>query len=44
MLAWLLAHSPAMVPLPGTSVPESYDQDLDALALELTAEEIGYLS
>ena len=44
MLAWLLAHSPALVPLPGASDPESYEQDLDALALELTVDEIGLLS
>jgi pyridoxine 4-dehydrogenase len=44
ILAWLLAHSPALVPLPGTPDPDSHGEDLDSMTLELTADEIGLLS
>jgi pyridoxine 4-dehydrogenase len=42
-LAWLLAHSPAMVPIPGTSSVDHFDENLGAEALELSPEEIASL-
>jgi pyridoxine 4-dehydrogenase len=38
-VAWLLAHSPVMVPIPGTSKLAHADDNLDAAWLELTDEE-----
>jgi aryl-alcohol dehydrogenase-like predicted oxidoreductase len=38
-VAWLLAHSPLMVPIPGTSKLEHADDNLDAAWLELTEDE-----
>ena len=38
-VAWLLAHSPAMVPIPGTSKIAHADDNLDAAWLELTEHE-----
>jgi pyridoxine 4-dehydrogenase len=43
-LAWLLARSPAVVPLPGTTKPEWFEQDLEALQIELTAAEVDRLT
>lgn len=37
-LAWLLAHSPAMVPIPGSTRPASIRDSAAAAALELPAE------
>jgi pyridoxine 4-dehydrogenase len=33
-LAWLLAHSPVCVPLPGSVDPIQFEEDLAALELE----------
>jgi aryl-alcohol dehydrogenase-like predicted oxidoreductase len=38
-LAWLLALSPVMIPIPGASRPESIQDSVKAAGLELTAEE-----
>ncbi len=38
-VAWLLAHSPVMVPIPGTSQLAHADDNLDAAWLELTDQE-----
>jgi pyridoxine 4-dehydrogenase len=42
-LAWLLAHSPAMLPIPGTSSVEHLEENVAAAALELTRDEIATL-
>jgi aryl-alcohol dehydrogenase-like predicted oxidoreductase len=39
-LAWLLAHSPVMLPIPGTSSVEHLEEDVAATGLELSREEI----
>ncbi len=43
-LAWLLARSPAMLPIPGTSSVEHLEENLAAAALRLSEEEFGELS
>jgi pyridoxine 4-dehydrogenase len=35
VLAWLLAHSPVMLPIPGTSKVQHLEEDLGAVALDL---------
>jgi pyridoxine 4-dehydrogenase len=42
-LAWLLHHSPALVPIPGTSSVEHLEQNVRALGLELDAEQLERL-
>ncbi|MGI9119462.1 MAG: aldo/keto reductase [Acidimicrobiales bacterium] len=42
-LAWLLAHSPAMLPIPGTGSVEHLEENLAAAELELSAEEVARL-
>jgi pyridoxine 4-dehydrogenase len=39
-LAWLLAKSPAMLPIPGTSSVEHLNENVAAAQLKLTAEEM----
>jgi aryl-alcohol dehydrogenase-like predicted oxidoreductase len=39
-LAWLLQHSPAMLPIPGTGSVDHREENAAAASLELTAEEI----
>ncbi len=39
-LAWLLARSPVMLPIPGTSSVEHLEEDVAATGLELSREEI----
>jgi aryl-alcohol dehydrogenase-like predicted oxidoreductase len=39
-LAWLLSLSPAIIPIPGASRPESIQDSVGALDLELTADEL----
>jgi aryl-alcohol dehydrogenase-like predicted oxidoreductase len=39
-LAWLLSLSPAIIPIPGASRPESIQDSARALELELTADEL----
>jgi pyridoxine 4-dehydrogenase len=40
VLAWLLASSPAMLPIPGTGSPEHAEDNIAAAAVELSREEI----
>ncbi len=42
-LAWLLQHSPVMLPIPGTSSLEHFEENLAAAELELTDEEMAAL-
>jgi pyridoxine 4-dehydrogenase len=42
-LAWLLGHSPAMLPIPGTSSVAHLEENVAAAMLELTDEEIAML-
>jgi aryl-alcohol dehydrogenase-like predicted oxidoreductase len=39
-LAWLLAQKPWIVPIPGTTKPSRLDENLGALAIELTADDL----
>lgn len=43
-LAWLLARSPVMLPIPGTSSVEHLEEDVAAASLQLSEEEFGELS
>jgi pyridoxine 4-dehydrogenase len=40
VLAWLLASSPVMLPIPGTGSPEHAEENIAAASLELSREEI----
>jgi pyridoxine 4-dehydrogenase len=40
VLAWLLAKSPAIMPIPGTGSPEHAEENVAAVSIELSAEEI----
>ena len=42
-LAWLLGHSPVIIPIPGTSTIAHFDENLDAAELELEPEELEML-
>jgi len=42
-LAWLLARSPVMVPIPGTSSPAHLEENIAATELELTGDELRAL-
>jgi pyridoxine 4-dehydrogenase len=44
VLAWLLARSPAMLPIPGTSSPGHLEENVAAARIELTADEVATLS
>jgi pyridoxine 4-dehydrogenase len=44
ILAWLLASSSAMLPIPGTGSPEHAEQNVAAAALELTNEEYNSIT
>lgn len=41
--AWLLQHSPAIIPIPGTSSLAHLDDNIDAAWLKLSTEEIAFL-
>ena len=43
-LAWLLARSPVMLPIPGTSSVEHLEENVAAAAIELSEEEVAELS
>ena len=43
MLAWLIAHCSAIVPLPGAPDLETYEEHLEAFAIDLTADELALL-
>jgi aryl-alcohol dehydrogenase-like predicted oxidoreductase len=40
-LAWLLSQKPWIVPIPGTRRVERLDENLEAVAVELTADDLG---
>jgi pyridoxine 4-dehydrogenase len=40
-LAWLLARSPVMLPIPGTSSVEHFEENVKAAEIELSAEEVA---
>jgi pyridoxine 4-dehydrogenase len=40
VLAWLLARSPAILPIPGTGSPAHLEENIGAAAIELSVEEI----
>jgi pyridoxine 4-dehydrogenase len=42
-LAWLLGHSPAMLPIPGTSSVAHLEENVAAATLELMDEEMAML-
>ena len=42
-LAWLLGHSPVVVPIPGTGSVEHLEENVAATGLELTDEEVAQL-
>ena len=42
-LAWALIHSPAMLPIPGTSKQPHLDENIDAAFVELSKDEIARL-
>lgn len=42
-LAWLLARSPVILPIPGTRSPEHLEENVAAAALELSADELAQL-
>jgi pyridoxine 4-dehydrogenase len=44
VLAWLLAISPAMLPIPGTSSPEHAEENVAATAIDLSRDEIEAIS
>ena len=43
-LAWLLAHSPVMLPIPGTSQVEHLEENVAAASIQLTDDELELLS
>jgi pyridoxine 4-dehydrogenase len=42
-LAWLLAHSPVTLPIPGTSQIAHFDENLEAMELQLEPDELAAL-
>jgi pyridoxine 4-dehydrogenase len=44
VLAWLLARSPQMLPIPGTGSPEHAEDNIAAAAIELSQQEIDAIS
>ena len=44
VLAWLLASSPAILPIPGTGSPEHVEENVAAAAIELSRDEIEAIS
>jgi pyridoxine 4-dehydrogenase len=44
VLAWMLAHSPAILPIPGTGSPEHADENVAATAIDLSRQEIDAIS
>jgi aryl-alcohol dehydrogenase-like predicted oxidoreductase len=43
-IAWLLARSPAMLPIPGTSSVAHLEENMAAASIELSADELARLS
>ena len=44
VLAWLLARSPQMLPIPGTGSPEHAEANVAAAAIELTPDEVAAIT
>lgn len=44
VIAWLLALSPAIIPLPGATRPESVADSVGASQVELTAEDVAHIT
>jgi pyridoxine 4-dehydrogenase len=44
VLAWMLARSPQILPIPGTGSPEHAESNVAAAAIELTSEEVAAIS
>jgi len=44
VLAWLLAQGPDVIPIPGTKHEERLDENLGALELRLTAQDVARIS
>ena len=44
VLAWLLARSPAMLPIPGTGSVDHLEANLDAAALDLSPAEVAAIT
>jgi pyridoxine 4-dehydrogenase len=43
-IAWQLARSPQMLPIPGTGSPDHLDENVDAVAVDLTEDDLAALS
>ena len=44
MLAWLLARSPAILPIPGTATVSHLEENVAAAAIALSPAEVGSLT
>jgi pyridoxine 4-dehydrogenase len=44
VLAWLLARSPQMLPIPGSGSPEHVESNVAAVSIELTPDEVADIS
>jgi aryl-alcohol dehydrogenase-like predicted oxidoreductase len=44
VVAWLLAKSPVMLPIPGTGSPEHAEDNVAAAAIELSQQEVDAIS
>jgi aryl-alcohol dehydrogenase-like predicted oxidoreductase len=44
VLAWLLARSPQMLPIPGTGSPEHVEANVAAAGIELSADEVAAIT
>jgi aryl-alcohol dehydrogenase-like predicted oxidoreductase len=44
VLAWLLASSPAILPIPGTGSPEHADENIAAVSIDLSGDELEAIS
>ena len=39
-MAWLLAQKPWIVPIPGTTKPHRFEENIGAVAIDLTADDL----
>jgi diketogulonate reductase-like aldo/keto reductase len=44
VLAWLLASSPQILPIPGTGSPQHAEENIAAARLQLSADEVAAIS
>jgi aryl-alcohol dehydrogenase-like predicted oxidoreductase len=44
VLAWLLARSPQILPIPGTGSPEHAEANVAAAAIDLTPDEVAAIT